>query len=217
MTDAITIQNPRNRDGSTGHVLAKRSVTFTEIRRQPPGLRKAAKIHVVVVADTDMLMDTVNNAAPDGNALFVLNTLDNLSAPDTLAAIRPREAQERSPNALEGMREVAKQAYRLKAGELERRLQRTEQEWQRLSPWTTALGTQAVDTSTRLQALNKERLRLPMELHALEHEAYAQVRRMELTIKLVVTFAIPLTLCLIAWLVFLGQRRRRLKAGNLIH
>ncbi|WP_167365721.1 hypothetical protein [Pseudomonas saponiphila] len=33
MTDAITIQNPRNRGGSTGHVLAKRSVTFTEIRR----------------------------------------------------------------------------------------------------------------------------------------------------------------------------------------
>nr|WP_092320814.1 hypothetical protein [Pseudomonas saponiphila] len=34
MTDAITIQNPRNRGGSTGHVLAKRSVTFTEIRKQ---------------------------------------------------------------------------------------------------------------------------------------------------------------------------------------
>ncbi|WP_217896406.1 hypothetical protein, partial [Pseudomonas aeruginosa] len=33
VTDAITIQNPRNRGGSTGHVLAKRSVTFTEIRR----------------------------------------------------------------------------------------------------------------------------------------------------------------------------------------
>lgn len=32
MTDAITIQNPRNRGGNTGHVLAKRSVTFTEIR-----------------------------------------------------------------------------------------------------------------------------------------------------------------------------------------
>ena len=35
MTDAITIQNPRNRGGSTGHVLAKRSVTFTEIRIHP--------------------------------------------------------------------------------------------------------------------------------------------------------------------------------------
>ncbi|MGK4343240.1 hypothetical protein ACSMFT_19080 [Ectopseudomonas oleovorans] len=38
MTDAITIQNPRNRGGSTGHVLAKRSVTFTEIRSSIQGL-----------------------------------------------------------------------------------------------------------------------------------------------------------------------------------
>ncbi|WP_353631671.1 Gldg family protein [Pseudomonas canadensis] len=205
------------------HVIAARiegpsySVFPDGIKGQPPGLQKAAQIHVVVVADTDMLMDKVNDSAPDGNALFVLNTLDNLSVPDTLAAIRPRAPQETSPNRLERMRNVAKQAYRLKAGELERRLQRTEQEWQRLSPWTTALGTQAVDTTTQLQALNKERLRLPMELHTLEHEAYAQVRRLEWVIKLTVTFAIPVTLCLIAWLVFLGQRRRRLKAGNLIH
>ena len=34
MTDAITISKPRNRVGSTGHVLAKRSVTFTEICMQ---------------------------------------------------------------------------------------------------------------------------------------------------------------------------------------
>lgn len=205
------------------HVIAARiegpsySVFPDGIKGQPPGLQKAAQIHVVVVADTDMLMDKVNDSAPDGNALFVLNTLDNLSVPDTLAAIRPRAPQETSPNRLERMRNVAKQAYRLKAGELERRLQRTEQEWQRLSPWTTALGTQPVDTTTQLQALNKERLRLPMELHTLEHEAYAQVRRLEWVIKLTVTFAIPVTLCLIACLVFLGQRRRRLKAGNLIH
>ncbi|WP_308908561.1 Gldg family protein [Pseudomonas canadensis] len=205
------------------HVIAARiegpsySVFPDGIKGQPPGLQKAAQIHGVVVADTDMLMDKVNDSAPDGNALFVLNTLDNLSVPDTLAAIRPRAPQETSPNRLERMRNVAKQAYRLKAGELERRLQRTEQEWQRLSPWTTALGTQPVDTTTQLQALNKERLRLPMELHTLEHEAYAQVRRLEWVIKLTVTFAIPVTLCLIAWLVFLGQRRRRLKAGNLIH
>ncbi|MGA4533530.1 hypothetical protein ACPA1H_24695, partial [Ectopseudomonas chengduensis] len=42
-TDAITISKPRNRDGSTGHVLAKRSVTFTEIRN--PG--HVAAIHPV--------------------------------------------------------------------------------------------------------------------------------------------------------------------------
>ncbi|MBV4454557.1 MULTISPECIES: Gldg family protein [Pseudomonas] len=185
------------------------------LREQPPGLQKAAQIHVVVVADTDLLMDKVSHPAPDGNPLFVLNTLDNLSAPDTLAAIRPHVPPRTAPTVLESMRGVAKQAYRAKASELERRLQRTEQEWQRLSPWTTALGTQAVDTTTQLQALNKERLRLPMELHALEREAYAQVRRLELAIALMVTFAIPLMLCLIAWVVFVGHRRRRLQAASL--
>ncbi|MCF5667978.1 Gldg family protein [Pseudomonas marginalis] len=205
------------------HVIAARiegpaySVFPDGIQGQPPGLQKATQIHVVVIADTDMLTDKVSDSAPDSNALFVLNTLDNLSVPDRLAAIRPRVAQQMPPTVLENMREAARHAYRSKAGELERRLLRTEQEWQRLTPWATPLGTQAVDTTTQLQALNKERLRLPMELHALQHQAYAQVRRLELVIKLVVTFAIPLTLCLIAWTVFLGQRRRRLQAGNVIH
>lgn len=205
------------------HVIAARiegpsySVFPEGIKGQPPGVQKAAQIHIVVIADTDVLADKVSNSAPDSNALFVLNTLDNLSAPDTLVAIRPRVPQEREATVLERMREVAKQAYRSKASELERRLQRTEHEWQRQIPWTTALGTQAVDTTTQLQALNKERLRLPMELHALQREAYAQVRHLELAIKLVVTFAVPLTLCLIAWGVFLGHRRRRLHAGSLIH
>ncbi|WPN25511.1 Gldg family protein [Pseudomonas marginalis] len=205
------------------HAIAARiegptySVFPDGIQGQPPGLQKATQIHVVVIADTDMLTDKVSDSAPDSNALFVLNTLDNLSVPDRLAAIRPRVAQQMPPTVLENMREAARHAYRSKAGELERRLLRTEQEWQRLTPWATPLGTQAVDTTTQLQALNKERLRLPMELHALQHQAYAQVRRLELVIKLVVTFAIPLTLCLIAWTVFLRQRRRRLQAGNVIH
>ncbi|WP_217896402.1 hypothetical protein, partial [Pseudomonas aeruginosa] len=44
VTDAITIQNPRNRGGSTGHVLAKRSVTFTEIRRATIGRRRSVQL-----------------------------------------------------------------------------------------------------------------------------------------------------------------------------
>jgi len=44
VTDAITIQNPRNRGGSTGHVLAKRSVTFTEIRTEATETHRGALI-----------------------------------------------------------------------------------------------------------------------------------------------------------------------------
>ena len=196
------------------HVIAARiegpsySAFPDGIKGQPPGLQKAAQIHVVIVADTDLLMDQVSSFAPDNNALFVLNTLDSLSALDALAGIHPRAEMETSPTVLETMRSAAEQAYRVKASELEQRLRRTEQEWQLLSPQATVLGTQAVDATTQLQALNKERLRLPMELHALQVEAYTQVHRLELAIKLIVTYTIPLALCLTAWGVFLGQRRR---------
>ncbi|WP_431702226.1 Gldg family protein [Pseudomonas sp. BR20] len=183
------------------------------IEGQPAGVQKAAQIHVVVVADTDLLTDQINSSAPDSNALFILNTLDNLSAGDVLTNIRPRALAQRSPNRLDQMRDSAMHAYAQKATELEQRLLRTEHEWQMLRPTEVTLGSQTVDTTTQLVALNKERLRLPMELHALRAEAYAQVHRLEFVIKMVVTLAIPLMLCLVAWVVFLCNRRRRLQAG----
>lgn len=192
--------------------------TFPDgMKGQPPGLQKAAQIQAVVVADTDLLSDKLSGSKPDGNSLFILNTLDNLSAANALASIRPRAKFEGPPALLERMREAAHQSYLVKASELERRLLRTEMEWQQLNPATTPLGSQSVDPTTQLQALNKERLRLPMELHALHAEAYAQVNRLELALKLAATFAIPLALCLAAWLIFLGHRRRRLLAARLVH
>ncbi|NVZ69704.1 Gldg family protein [Pseudomonas costantinii] len=184
---------------------------------QPPGLQKAAQIQVVVVADTDLLADAVINSAPNSNALFVLNTLDNLAAPDVLASIRPHAMASQPPHPLEHLREAAAQAYTQKAGELKRRLERTEQAWQQLNPQTTGFGTQAVDTNTQLQALNKERLRLPIELHALKVEAYAQVHRAERNLKLLMIIPVPLALCLIAWVLFLYHCRRRSTAVASFH
>ncbi|KRP65912.1 GldG family protein [Pseudomonas orientalis] len=175
---------------------------------QPPGLQKAARIEVVVVADTDLLADAVSQTTANNNVQFVLNTLDNLAAPASLANIRP-PITSRSFITLEPMREAAAQSYREKAAELERRLERTEQAWQRLNPKATGLGTQAVDTNTQLQALNKERLRLPMELHALKVEAYAPLHRFERNIKLLMIATVPLILCLIAWIRYRCLRRYR--------
>ncbi|MEW5716129.1 MULTISPECIES: Gldg family protein [Pseudomonas] len=205
------------------HVIAARiegpaySAFPDGIEGTPTGLQEAAQIHVVVVADTDLLMDQFNSSAPDSNALFILNTLDNLAAGDALTNIRPRAPADTSPHKLERMRHSAEQAYGQRAIELERRLLRTEQEWQMLNPMTVPLGSQSVDTNNQLVALNKERLRLPMELHALRAETYAQVHRLEFAIKMVATLAIPLMLCLVAWMVFLGNRRRRLQAEVVLH
>ncbi|AZF25772.1 MULTISPECIES: Gldg family protein [unclassified Pseudomonas] len=196
------------------HVIAARlegpaySAFPDGLRGQPPGLQKAARIEVVVVADTDLLADAVSQTTANSNVQFVLNTLDNLAAPAELANIRPRLTSH-SLSTLEPMREAAAQAYRETAAELERRLERTEQAWQRLNPQATRLGTQAVDTNTQLQALNKERLRLPMELHALKTQAYAPLHRFERNLKLLMIVTVPLVLCLIAWVRYRWLCRRR--------
>ena len=175
---------------------------------QPPGLQKATQIQVVVVADTDMLSEPPSGSAQNANKLFVVNALDNLAAPQALANIRPRAVAGHSLNLLEKRREAAERAYQDQATELERRLAQTEKEWQRLNPEGTTLGTEAVDTNTQLQALNKERLRLPMELHALKNALHAPVQRLERNIKLLVIVPLPALLGLIAWGLFQWRRRR---------
>jgi ABC-type uncharacterized transport system involved in gliding motility auxiliary subunit len=175
---------------------------------QPPGLQKATQIQVIVVADTDMLSEPPSGSAQNANKLFVVNALDSLAAPQALANIRPRAVAGHSLNLLEKRREAAERAYQDQATELERRLAQTEKEWQRLNPEGTTLGTEAVDTNTQLQALNKERLRLPMELHALKNALHAPVQRLERNIKLLVIVPLPALLGLIAWGLFQWRRRR---------
>lgn len=197
------------------HVIAARiegpaySAFPDGISGRPPGLQKAEQIHVVVVADTDLLNEASGSSAQNSNSLFVLNTLDNLVAPEVLTNIRPHAGVSHSLRVLEGMREVAAQAYQDQAGDLERRLALTEKEWERLNPPVTALGTEEIDTNTQLQALNKERLRLPIELHALNVEAYAAVHRLERNMKLLVIVPVPALLCLIAWALYQWRHRRR--------
>lgn len=176
------------------------------------GLKKARQIHVVVVADTDLLHDRVWTAGQTGNtasnATFVLNTLDNLAAPPALADIRPPAAPPQATGLLQNMRNSAERAFQEKSAELQQRLARTEAEWQRLKPTTVVLSPEPVITNALLQAINKERLRLPMEIHALRQQAYAQVHTLEGYAKWL-NLVVPLLLCLIALGIALIHRSRR--------
>ena len=71
MTDAITIQNPRNRGGSTGHVLAKRSVTFTEIRNQAEKIYVQDRLHEAA--------DELRRWIDEGAALYVCGSLQGMA------------------------------------------------------------------------------------------------------------------------------------------
>lgn len=204
------------------HVIAARiqgpaySAFADGINDQNTGLQKAAHIHVVIVADTDLLTDRVWSSIQDSNgkkstysdnARFVLNTLDNLSGPDTLMNIRPHAGIRRPLQVLEKLRNDAAQDYWEKSAALELRLNQTEKEWQSLQQ--PSFGTEFVTSNPVLQALNKERLRLPMELHALKTQAFAKVYALERNVKLLNIVTLPLILSLIALGVFLSRRFRR--------
>ncbi len=206
------------------HVIAARiegpaySAFPDGINGQKATLQKAANIHVVVVADTELLSDRVWLAARNANgqktprsdnARFVLNTLDNLAAPDTLSAISPRATDRQPPGLLDKLRNDAAQSYRKKAAQLEQRLDQAEKEWQSLNTPASTLGGQASPSSTLLQALNKERLRLRMELHILKEEAYTNVRRLERTVTLLTLITVPLLVSLFGLGLFICCRRRQ--------
>jgi len=181
------------------------------------GLQKASGIHVVVVADTDLLSDRVEmstqnsdeqGASSSGNTAFVLNTLEHLSGPDTLLNIRPRSSNLRPLEVLQTMRDEAEKAYLAKASALEQRLQQTEREWQSLNSSVSFLGTKAVRSDPLLQALNKERLRLPKELDTLKNQAYSEVRSLERNAQLLNTVLLPMVLILVALGILLYRRRQ---------
>ncbi|MFC6339573.1 ABC transporter [Pseudomonas sp. CCM 7891] len=206
------------------HVIAARiqgpaySAFVDGIDGRKAGLQKAADIHVVVVADTDLLSDRMRggsvqqsngkNAALSDNIRFVLNTLDNLSGPDALMNIRPHTDIHRPLAVLETLRNEAAKSYREKAAALEQLLVQTEKQWQSLHNQPLSFGTEPVTSNPLLQALNKERLRLPMELHVLKSQAYAKVHALERNVKLLNIVTLPLLLSLIALVVFLSRRRR---------
>lgn len=188
------------------------------INGQKTTIKKAAKIHVVVVADTDLLSDRVwlaartangQKALRSGNARFVLNTLDNLAAPDTLSAISPRASDRQQPGLLDRLRNEAEQSYRKKTALLEQRLDQAEKEWQSLNTPSLMSGSQAISSNTLLQALNKERLRLRMELHTLKKDAYKNVRQLELIVMLLTIVSVPLIVSLLGLGIFISHQRRQ--------
>ncbi len=106
------------------------------------------------------------------------------------------------------MRKDAAQAYAKKAVLLEQRLEQAEKEWQLLNT-LSSLPSEASASNKILQALNKERLRLRMELHTLKKEAYRNVRKIERSVSLLTIVSMPLLVSLLGLWIFIGRRRHQ--------
>jgi ABC-type uncharacterized transport system involved in gliding motility auxiliary subunit len=185
----------------------------------------AAPANIIVVADTDLLMDYMwvqtrqvfgqRVAQPfANNADFVANILDNLSGSSALISVRGRATFSRPFERVEALRRRADDRLRSKALELQAQLQQTETK-------LTDLQTKRNDQSSlmlspeqeaELKRFVAEKAHVRKELRETQRGLDVDINRLESWLK-VINIAIAPLLVALAGVIVLWLRRRR-RAGT---
>jgi ABC-type uncharacterized transport system involved in gliding motility auxiliary subunit len=194
----------------------------------PPGvtaagdaLKESAKpLNVVVVADTDLLLDytwlqqqnffgqVVLQPVADNGAL-VWNAVDNLAGSADLISIRGRAAYRRPFERVEKIRRDAQAESRAKELQLQEQLRQTEEELTRLQtsqPGADVLSNEAAAAIDRFQ---QEKLRIRKELRAIEANVDADIKSLGYLVKVVNLLLVPAIVTALGLLAALWRKRRR--------
>lgn len=190
----------------------------------PEGHRAAARdpAHLVLVADTDMLGDTlwvrqrrvgertVRSAWAD-NGDFVANAVTNLAGSDALIRLRGAGTLARPFTRVEALERRAAARFRDKEQELRAALERTEERLRALRQGEGgAEGGVILSEAQRaeLAGFRERRDRLRRELREVRQRLDAEIERLGRRLKLLNIVAVPALVALVALAVF-GLRRRR--------
>jgi ABC-type uncharacterized transport system involved in gliding motility auxiliary subunit len=181
--------------------------------------------NIVIVADTDLLMDYMWVQTREllgqrvaqafaNNGDLIANVLDNLSGSSALISIRGRATFSRPFERVEALRRLADERLRSKALELQKELQQTESK-------LTELQTKRNDQSslmlspeqeTELKRFIAEKARVRRELRETQRGLDVDINRLVSWLK-VINIAIAPLLVAIAGFVILSVRRRRRTAA----
>lgn len=185
---------------------------------QLPGIKQADDIQVTVVADTDMLSDSLwmqyqeiggqqvpRPWADNGN--LVLNLLENLTGSRELINVRSRGELSRPFTLVERIRRSAEERFRDKEQELQGRLARLEQRIAdlQLIP-EQGLGS-TPEEQQLLQQHRQEQMAVRRELREVRYQQNADIEALGQTVKLFNLLLMPVVL--VCGLLLLGWRRYR--------
>ncbi|HEX4241019.1 MAG TPA: Gldg family protein [Steroidobacteraceae bacterium] len=181
--------------------------------------------NIVVVADTDLLMDYMwvqtrelfgqKVAQPfANNADFVANILDNLSGSSALISVRGRASFSRPFERVEALRRQADDRLRAKALELQGQLQQTET---RLTDLQTKRNDQSslmlsTDQEAELKRFIAEKARIRKELRETQRGLDVDINRLETWLKAINIVLAPLAVAIVG-VVLLSTRRKRRAQG----
>jgi ABC-type uncharacterized transport system involved in gliding motility auxiliary subunit len=201
-------------------------------QKAPPGppaahLTKSAQpANIVIIADTDMLMDYMwvqmhevfgqrVAQAFANNGDLVANILDNLSGSSALISVRGRATFSRPFERVEALRHQADDRLRSKALELQAELQQTETKLTELQNKRNDQSSLALtpEQETELKRFVAEKARVRKELRETQRGLDVDIDRLDSWLK-VINIAIAPLCVVVAGVIILSLRRRRRATGT---
>ena len=180
------------------------------------------KLDAIVVADADMLSDTLWARAQNffgqrivqawaSNGDFVTNALESLAGSGDLIGLRGRSEFSRPFHVVEQLRRQAEQRFHAKEEELQKRLQEAEENISRIQQLRQE-GEQSLLTEQQraeIEAFQQERLRVRRELRSVRHELDRDIEHLGSILRLINIWLVPVLITMAAVGLWLFQRRRR--------
>jgi ABC-type uncharacterized transport system involved in gliding motility auxiliary subunit len=188
--------------------------------------KSVAPANIVIVADTDLLMDYMWVQTRElfgqriaqafaNNGDFVSNILDNLGGSSALISIRGRASFSRPFERVEALRRTADDRLRAKALELQAELQQTET---KLTELQTKRNDQtslmlSPEQEQELKRFTAEKARARKELRETQHGLNVDIDRLDSRLKAINIAVAPLIVA-VAGAFVLASRRRRKSRGS---
>ena len=189
--------------------------------------KSTVPVNIVVVADTDMLMEYMWVQTREflgkkmsqpfaNNGDFVANAIDNLSGSSALISIRGRATFSRPFERVEALKRQADDRLQAKALELQQELHQTES---KLSEMQSKRNDKASlmltpEQEQALKGFTAEKARVRKELRETQRGLDVDITRLENWVKVINIAIMPLAVAIAGALILSMRRRRRLGAKS---
>ncbi len=188
--------------------------------------RAVSPANIVIIADTDLLMDYMWVQTREifgqkvaqafaNNGDFVANILDNLSGSSALISVRGRASFSRPFERVEALRRQADDRLRAKAMELQSELQQTEAKLTELQGKRNDQASLMLspEQEQEVKRFTAEKARARKELRETQRGLNIDIDRLDSTLKIINIALAPLAVAVVGGVV-LSLRRRRKSRGS---
>ncbi|MGA2189864.1 MAG: Gldg family protein [Steroidobacteraceae bacterium] len=190
--------------------------------------KSAAPANIVILADTDMLMDYMWVQTREvfgqrvaqafaNNGDLVANILDNLSGSDALISIRGRASFTRPFERVEALRRQADDRLRAKALELQSELHSTETKLTELQSKRNDQASLMLspEQEQEIKRFTAEKARVRKELRETQRGLNIDIDRLDNRLKIINIAVAPLIVAVLGGIVLAARRRRRSRGSPL--